>query len=351
MSTATLPFKLPTFVLGLTLGCLFAPATVQGQQIKVLVTANFAKSLQPLADRFPNLHLVAFRSGEDLLREVSDTDAIIGFSASHPTAKILAAGKKLRWLQTGSAGVEDVLKDSTLKNSPVILTNGKIIQGPEIADHALALLLNHTRDLKFYNEQMTQVGFQRKNRLPQIELRGKTVLIVGLGGIGTQVAERCFAFGMRVLAVDAKDIPLTRAVEEVRKPDELDILLPEADVVISCVPHTPESQRMIGAKQFGLMKNGVYIINVSRGPVIDTEALTAALKSGKVRAAGLDVTEPEPLPKDHPLWSMPNVTITPHIATASDQVEARRTKLYRENLERFLTGRPLRNVVDKQKGY
>ena len=142
-----------------------------------------------------------------------------------------------------------------------------------------------------------------------------------------------------------------RAVEEVRKPDELDKLLPQADVVISCTPLTPESKRTLGSKEFALMKDGVYVINVSRGEIVDTEALTAALKSGKVRAAGLDVTDPEPLPSSHPLWSMPNVTITPHNATNSDHLNERRLQLYRENLERFLTGRPLRNVVDKQRRY
>ncbi len=239
------------------------------------------------------------------------------------------------------------LRDEVVRNADFTLTNAKIIQGPEIADHAMALLLCHTRDLKFHNEQMTKVGFNRANRLPQIELRGKTVVIVGLGGIGRLVAERCFAFGMRVLAVDPKDMPLSRAIEEVRKPDELDLLLPEADVVISCTPHTPKSEGMIGHSQFAVMKNGVYFINISRGKVVDTEALTAALVSGKIRAAGLDVTDPEPLPSDHPLWSMSNVIITPHNATNSDRLTERRMRLFRENIGRFLAGLPLYNVVQK----
>lgn len=346
-----IPPKFSSALFAAALAFLISTSIAHAQKIKVMVSANYAKALQLLTETHPNLQLVSFRTGDDILKDVADADAIIGLAASHPAAKIVAAGRKLRWIQNVSAGVEEALSDSSVRESKIVLTNAKIIMGPEIADHALALLLNHTRDLKFHNEQMATAGFQRRNRLPQIELRGKTVLIVGLGGIGTQVAERCFAFGMRVLAVDPKDIPLMRAVEEVRKPDELDNLLPQADVVISCVPHTPESRGMIGAKQFALMKNGVYVINVSRGPVIDTEALTAALKSGKVRAAGLDVSDPEPLPKDHPLWTMPNVTITPHNATNSDALEERRTRLFRENLERFVTGRPLHNVVDKLKRY
>ncbi len=292
-----------------------------------------------------------FTSAQQLLNEVEDASAVVGLPSSYPTAKIVTTGKKLRWMQTMSAGVEVTLRDEVVRNADFTLTNAKIIQGPEIADHAMALLLCHTRDLKFHNEQMTKVGFQRVNRLPQIELRGKTALVIGLGGIGRQVAERCFAFGMRVLAVDPKDMPLSRAVEEVRKPDDLDQLLPKADVVISCTPHTPKSEGMIGRKQFALMKDGVYFINVSRGKIVDTEALTSALKSGKVRAAGLDVTDPEPLPSDHPLWSMPNVTITPHNATNSDRLRDRRMRLFRENIERFLTKRPLHNIVQKRRRF
>ncbi|MBI4659871.1 MAG: hypothetical protein HY735_13605, partial [Verrucomicrobia bacterium] len=240
--TKTHPLS-PSFSLAI-LACLITASPSYAQKVKVLVSANYSKDLQPLSERYSSLQIVPFRSSDDLLKQVADADAIIGLGANHPAAKIVAAGKKLRWMQSGSAGVEEALSDPIVRDSKVVLTNAKIIMGPEIADHALALLLNHTRDLKFHNEQMASVGFQRKNRLPQIELRGKTVLVIGLGGIGTQVAERCFAFGMRVLAVDPKDVPLMRAVEEVRKPDELNALLPQADVIISCVPRTPESERM-----------------------------------------------------------------------------------------------------------
>ncbi len=334
-------------VLVMVLDCLFAASTVNAEKIKVLVIASYAEELQSLTGQYPDLELVSCTSAQQLLNEVEDASAVVGLPSSYPTAKIVTTGKKLRWIQTMSAGVEVTLRDEVVRNADFTLTNAKIIQGPEIADHAMALLLCHTRDLKFHNEQMTKVGFNRANRLPQIELRGKTVVIVGLGGIGRLVAERCFAFGMRVLAVDPKDMPLSRAIEEVRKPDELDLLLPEADVVISCTPHTPKSEGMIGHSQFAVMKNGVYFINISRGKVVDTEALTAALVSGKIRAAGLDVTDPEPLPSDHPLWSMSNVIITPHNATNSDRLTERRMRLFRENIGRFLAGLPLYNVVQK----
>lgn len=325
-----------------------ATTTASAKKIKILVHAAYASDLMDIADRYPDLELVSVATPEEVLEAVPGAEAII--AAGYNVGEALRAGKKLKWIQSASAGVEGYVSDPRLLKRDILLTNAKIIQGPQIADHALGLLLNLTRDLKFYNEQMAK-GWEGESRLPIIELRGKTVLVMGLGGIGTQVAERCFAFGMHVIAVDPKDIPYMRSVDQLVKQDELHEYLPKADVIISCVPRTPESEGMLGAEEFALMKDGVYIINVSRGAIIDTDALVEALKSGKVRAAGLDVTNPEPLPKDHPLWSMPNVTITHHIATLSDARRGRMVALFRDNLIRYMEGRPMRHVVDKKRGY
>ena len=312
--------------------------------------------LQPYAPAIEKvdsvLEVVPFSNPQDLLDKAAGCHAIVGLYLGRGVSMddVLAAAPELVWVQSLSAGVESFLASKRFVMNDVVLSNTRIIQGPEIADHAMGLLLNFTRDMKFYNEQMAK-GWQRKFRLPLIELRGKTALIIGLGGIGTQIAQRANAFGMRVLAVDPKDFPLNNIIERVGKPDDLDAMLPEADVVFSSVPLTAASRGMLGETQFNLMKDGVYFINVSRGGIVDTDALVAALEAGKVRAAGLDVTDPEPLPEGHPLWSMDNVTITPHIATVSDQLESRRTALFEENVSRFLSGRPLLNVVDKPKGY
>lgn len=326
---------------------LLAPA--RAETVRICALGAVAEQLEDLGQRHSDLQLIA-ATPEDLAQKVVGCHAVVGLYGAI-AEQVIAAGEQLQWVQTGSAGVEDFVDIAALRDSDILLTNAKIIQGPEIADHAFALLLALTRDLKYFTEQMAQASFARRSRLPMIELRGKTALILGLGGIGTQTAERAHAFGMRVLAVDPKDVPIMGAVEYVGKPDELDRLLPEADVVMSCAPLTPETRGMLGRRQFELMKQDVYLINVSRGGIVDTDALVDALRTGKVRAAGLDVTEPEPLPSDHPLWTMPNVIITPHLATASDRLEERRLELYRDNVERFLTGRPLRNMVDKHKGY
>jgi D-2-hydroxyacid dehydrogenase (NADP+) len=333
----------------LPLAFLLGVGTAAGETVTICVPAPLAEKLADLPTRHSGLRLVSAGKTADLVARAAECDGVVGLWGSD-VADMVRAGTKLRWVQVGSAGVERYVSVPELRDSEIVLTNAQIIQGPEIADHAFGLLLALTRDIKFFAGQMAK-GWERRPRLPMIELRGRTALIIGLGGIGTQVAQRAAAFGMRVLAVDPEDVPMHRDVAYVGKPDELDALLPEADVVFSCVPRTPRSEGMLGRRQFAAMKEGVYVVNVSRGAIIDTDALVAALGSGKVAGAGLDVTEPEPLPADHPLWQMPNVVITPHVAGGSDRIEERRLKLFRENVERFVTGRPLRNVVDKKLGY
>ncbi len=328
----------------------FVGGAVAQDTVTVCVPGSLAADLADLPERNPNLRLVSGDTAADLVARAGECDGLVGLWGED-VADVVRAGKKLRWVQVGSAGVEGYVSVPELRDSEIVLTNAQIIQGPEIADHAFGLLLALTRDIKFFGEQMAQGAWARRARLPLIELRGRSALIIGLGGIGTQVAQRAAAFGMRVLAVDPVDKPLHRDVEYVGTPDELDALLSEADVVFSCVPRTPRSEKMLGHAQFDAMKEGVYIINVSRGAIIDTDVLLAALGSGKVAGAGLDVTDPEPLPHDHPLWKLPNVIISPHVAGGSDRIAQRRLELFRENVERFATGRPLRNVVDKQLGY
>lgn len=349
-----MPRRWPVRYLGVVCGFALCGLAIESPAyagtVRVCILERYHDALAGLTERHPNLELVTAKNGADLVAKVGGCDAVVGLNPGSGVAPVIQAGGGLKWVQTTSAGVETYLAVAELRDSDILLTNTKIIQGPEIADHAMALLLNLTRDMKFFNEQMAR-GFERRSRLPLIELRGKTALILGLGGIGTQTAERAAAFGMRVLAVDPKDMPLRRDVEYVGKPDELDALIPEADVIFSCVPLTARSRGMLGRRQFEAMKEGVYVINVSRGGIIDTEALVWGLESGRVRGAGLDVTDPEPLPPTHPLWSMPNVTISPHLATVSDELESRRIRLFRDNLERYLEGRPLHNVVDKGRGY
>ena len=327
------------------IGALLGASVAAAQSKKVLVTGLRAEAIQELKAAVPGVTLVTTEGDERLAVEVADADAILGTISP----KLLAAGKKLRWVQIYSAGVERYLTPE-LRASPVVVTNCKIIQGPNIADHAFALLLTLTRGLNRALAAQAREEWTR-GQYRMIELPGKTAVIIGLGGIGMQIAQRASGFGMRVIGVDPKDIPYTPLVAKVVPPDRLDSVLPEADVVFVAAPLTPESQGMMGPRQFELTKKGSYFIAVSRGKLYSTEALVKALDSQHLAGAGLDVTDPEPLPKGHPLWKFPNVLITPHVAGQSDRVQERRMALLKENLRRFAAGEPLVNVVDKQKGY
>jgi len=315
-----------------------------GASRKIVVTGMPAATIADFQSVTPEVTVVAADAAR-LAEQVADADAIFG--TINP--QLFRAAKKLKWVQIYSAGVETYRFPEFIQ-SDVILTNCKIIQGPNIADHALSLLLALTRDLyKIIPARTTQEW--RRGQYQPIELRGKTAVIIGVGGIGSQIAQRAHAFGMTVIGVDPKDMPLNPYVAKMVYPDKLDSVLPQADVVFISAPHTPQSEGMMGAKQFELLKKGSYFIAVSRGKLYNTEALVKALDERRLAGAGLDVTNPEPLPKGHTLWKFDNVIITPHIAGTSDNVQTRRVELIKENIARFVKGEPMLNVVDKVKGY
>ncbi|HVP49362.1 MAG TPA: D-2-hydroxyacid dehydrogenase [Bryobacteraceae bacterium] len=288
-------------------------------------------------------------SKSNVMQEIGDADAFIG----NITPAEVRAGKNLKWVQVMSAGVENVLFMSggnDLRDSNIVLTNNKIVQGPEIADHAMAMLLLLSRNLRKYVDDTEHETWDR-GRFKGIELNGKTAVVIGLGGIGMQIATRAWAFGMNVIGVDPEDKPFSPFVRRVVKPDRLDEVVPQADVVFISTPHTEKSHKMMGAHEFELMKQNSYFVAVSRGGIYDMGGLVKGLDSKRLAGAGVDVTDPEPLPKDHPLWKFNNVVITPHIAGRSDRDYERMFGTVKENIQRFVDGKPLINVVDKQKGY
>ena len=280
-----------------------------------------------------------------LLKEVADADAIIGA----PSREVVNAAKKLKWLQITSAGVEPYLFPEII-NRDLVMTNAKTLSSPAIADHGFGMLLALTRKLNHFIAIRPKEEWTRGNYELQ-ELQGKTAVVIGTGGIGSAVARRAKAFGMTVIGVDPKEFPPRQSFDRMVYPDRLDQVIPEADVVFVCVPHTKESEKMYGPGQFERMKRGSYFIALSRGKIYDLPALVKALDSKHLAGAGVDVTDPEPLPKGHALWKFDNVIITPHVATQGEGGTPRRIELYKDNIARFAAGEQLRNVVDKQKGY
>ncbi|MEP1092731.1 MAG: D-2-hydroxyacid dehydrogenase [Rhizobiaceae bacterium] len=282
---------------------------------------------------------------EAILENVDGVHGILGCPRHHFTEELVSRNNgALRWLHVGGAGVEQFMIERVV-TSDIVLTNGQILQGPECADHALALLLCLSRNLK-------RVITKAPTPHPRpIELRGKSAVIVGVGGIGMLIAERLNAFGVRVTGVDADLIPMLSTFERTVTVDRLNDVVGEADFVLCAAPHTATSNPLFDEAFFNCVKMGAYFVNVSRGRLVDTDALVAALVDGRVGAAGLDVTDPEPLPENHPLTKMENVVVSPHIAGLSDLNRGRTFDLMEENVRRFISGEPLLNVVNKTLGY
>jgi phosphoglycerate dehydrogenase-like enzyme len=284
-------------------------------------------------------------SGAEFRREVSDAHVIFGgFSRED-----FATARQLKWIQYTAAGVEGILWPE-LVESPVVLTNMQRIYSPTISETAIGLMLTLTRGLNRYALQTHERHWGRVEGLTEIS--GLTLGVVGLGGIGTDTAYRAhYGFGMRILAVDPKPIPKPAFVAELHSLDGLMNMVPQADILLCAAPHTKVSQGMLNESVFRAMKRTAYFINVSRGKVVDQPALVRALKEGWIRGAGLDVTNPEPLPPDDPLWTAGNVIITSHTSARSPGSEQRLRDLFCENVRRYVNGLPLLNVVDKVRGY
>ncbi|MFC1958774.1 D-2-hydroxyacid dehydrogenase [Chloroflexota bacterium] len=262
---------------------------------------------------------------------------------------LLNRAPKLKWVQVRSAGVNRFLNDE-FRRHPAILTNMTGNAATPIAEFVLQLMLMFVKQASLLF-QLKQEKQWRK--IPLSVLRSKTVGIVGLGHIGREVARLAKAFGMNMVATrrSAKDVRKARYVDKLMPSKHLPQLPAESDFVVLTLPLTPETNELIGEKELRTMKPSAYIINIARGGIIDKKALLQALNEHWIAGAGLDVFAVEPLPLDSPLWSLPNVLFSPHISGRREDSDKQATRLFSENLRRYLSGKRLLNVVDKKKGY
>lgn len=254
---------------------------------------------------------------------------------------------RLRWIQSSAAGLDWCLVPSVI-DSPIPVCNASGLFANQVGEQTLALLLGLLRGLPTFFRQQQAKDFTRR---PTGDLHGKTVGIIGLGGNGKRLAELLAPFRCRILATDWLPREAPPGVEAVYGADRLNDVLPLVDILILCVPLNGHTRGMIAAKELARMKRGAILINVARGPVVVEKDLVAALQSGHLAGAGLDVTEVEPLPQESPLWSMPNVIITPHVGAQAASRNDDATALFCDNLRRYFAGQPLRNVVDKRLGF
>jgi phosphoglycerate dehydrogenase-like enzyme len=312
------------------------------------------QQVDPLKAAAPGVEIVAVEDAEDLAKQVANADAIIGGDNTVCDDRVLsAAGKRLRWVAIMSAGVESCLGKPALERPGLTVTNMRAVAGPVMAEHSIALMFALARSLQVsVGRQATGEGWNRNfaGSQPQ-SLDGKTVLVVGLGGIGTEVARRAHALGMKVIATRNSSRTGPDFVSYVGLSDELPTLITQADVVVSALPLIPATTNLFDAKMFARMKKTAFFINVGRGGSVVTDDLVSALNAGTIAGAGLDVTEPEPLPKDHALWKAKNIIITPHMSALSDLGQAARLAILREQVRRFGAGDKLLSVVDFKKGY
>jgi phosphoglycerate dehydrogenase-like enzyme len=319
--------------------------------LRAYVRERDAVMIDRLRAAAPAIEFVIVRPGQPL------PPADVAFSVC--TAEALAASPNLRWIQMMSHGVESCLARPEIASPRIAVTAMKNTVDANVADAAMGLLLVQTRGIDWFLRKQWErrwVGDgtdvrAEPDRPPQRELRGKTLLVYGLGGIGTEIAARAHAFGLRVVGIRASGRPGPALVSYVGRPDELLTLARDADVVINAAPLTAATRNVFDARFFEALKAGAYFINVGRGESADTPALIAALRSGRLAGAGLDVTDPEPLPVDHPLWTAPNVVITQHQAAYSAEGMERRRRLAAENLRRYVAGEPLLGPIDVAQGY
>jgi phosphoglycerate dehydrogenase-like enzyme len=260
----------------------------------------------------------------------------------------LAKARKLRWLQAPQAAPPAGYYYDELIAHPVVVTNFRQIFDDHIGAHIMAFVLAFARGFHYYIPQQLRREWKKP---PEdegvVHLPDATALIVGLGGIGAEAARLASAFGMTVIGTDARRESPPPGVAEMHRPDALDALLPRADFVILTVPHTPATEGFMNRARFQRMKRSAFFINIGRGMTTKLDDLVAALRAGEIAGAALDVYEIEPLPAEHPLWTMPNVLLTPHMAGYGPYLQDRRFQIILDNCRAFAEGKPLRNVVDK----
>lgn len=314
--------------------------------MKILINTDITpEQQQQIESVSADLSVVHPQNSEEALREIVDADVVFGgFNRS-----LFENAKQLKLVQVLSAGVDGLLFPEFVK-SDVILASAKGFVGPHLADQTWALLLGLLRGIGRSVRERTWDN-RMSIRLATWELSERTLGIVGLGGTGIDVARRAQGFDMRVIAVDPEPVEAPSFVHEVWQMDRFHELLAESDVVAICAPLTPETDGMFDDAAFEQMQSHALLINVTRGKIVDGAALIRALTSRSIGGAGLDVTPEEPLPTDSPLWDMPNVIITPHVAGGSPVRLDRSVGLFCDNLERLLVGKPLLSVIDKEKGY
>ena len=311
--------------------------------MELLIFNDFADYLKSkLEPRFPEITIRAATREEKIKDLIEKINILITF---HVSDEMIKKASRLQWIQAMTTGVDFITKMPSLK-SDVLITSARGIHGPQMSEMAILLMLALSRNFpQFVRNQDKQIW----ERWPTKLLHQKKVGILGLGVCGTEIARKCKAFGMTVYGIN-RSKKESDSIDHFFHPHSLLEVMGEVDYFVIVVPSTPETQNMVNAEAIGAMKPNAFLINLGRGAVVDEEALTNALQTGKIAGAALDVfsVDPDPLPKSSPLWNMKNVIVTPRVGGASDIYPDQVLPIFEENLRRFLRGerRDLINLIE-----
>jgi phosphoglycerate dehydrogenase-like enzyme len=301
--------------------------------------------------RWPEMRVAHVEDYALLGGELQDADIFVGFML---TPQQLAAAKKLRWIHVTAAGVSQLMR-ADVRERGIVITNSRGVHAIPMAEHTIGMMvaLAHKFPASMHAQMQrkwAQVELWETPPRPS-ELYGRTLLLVGFGAVGREIAKYVKPFGMHVWVVTHSGRADSGLAERVFAPKDLDRALSEADYAVIAAPDTPETRAMIGERQLAAMKPSAFLINMSRGSLVDEEALVKALRTRRIAGAALDVTTEEPLPATSPLWELENIFITPHTSAATEQLWERQKELLIGNLEKWFAGRELANLVDPERGY
>jgi D-2-hydroxyacid dehydrogenase (NADP+) len=321
-------------------------------ELNVLISFSLpAPYVERIRAVFPKVTVQQSHDKQEALTLAKDADILL---AGFFSPELFKASKRLKWIQTLFVGVDAFLYPEVVKSS-VVITNAGGVNSIPVSEHVLGMMLCLNRKLHLFIRNQTERKWKTSDAdliFQMDELSGKTAGIVGLGRIGSEIAKKAKCFGMKVIATRRNpSAPKPDYVDKLVSPENLEELLVDSDFVIIQIPLTKDTEGMFGERELHRMKRTAYLVNASRGNVIKEDELIKALKECYIAGAALDTFATEPLPEDSPLWDMPNVIITPHVAGLTPRYMERLTDIFCENLTRFMNGEPLINVVDKTRGY
>ncbi|MET0388490.1 MAG: D-2-hydroxyacid dehydrogenase, partial [Polyangiales bacterium] len=315
----------------------------------ILINAELPEFLiARIREAAPKTRVLTQRELSDRPELWRETEVLL---TQHVAPARLAEATDLRWIQTAGAGVDWLLVPEVVARKELTITNASGVHPDQIAEHSLMLILALTRRLpRVFAQQREQRWDAEPFRFNIPTLKGRTLGILGVGAIGLRLAQLGAAFGLRVIGSRRSAEPAPH-VERIYGPDQLDELLTQSDYLVNALPLTAATRKLLGARELALLPRDAIVINIGRGPTIDTDALVAALRSGHLGGAGLDVTDPEPLPSAHPLWHLDNTIITPHYSGGHPTYLQQVTQIFLDNLQHYAQDKPLQNRVDVHAGY